>query len=224
MPPARLPKRAVAVLAVLAGLAWVGAVPPPGSASPGAAASAPRAVAQTAPGLAGQFLVATDTLRDPRFARTVIYMVRHDATGAMGLVVNRPVRDMPLGPLLRKFGRDDRGVTGTVRAHYGGPVEIGQGFLLHTAEYATEGTERVAGDIAMTPTPGVLTALGDIARGAGPRKSLFAIGYAGWAPGQLEGEIERGAWITVPADEALLFDEDPARKWDRATARRRITI
>jgi putative transcriptional regulator len=223
MPPARLPKRAVAVLAVLAGLAWVGAVPP-GSASPSAAASAPRAVAQAAPGLAGQFLVATDTLRDPRFARTVIYMVRHDATGAMGLVVNRPVRDMPLGPLLRKFGRDDRGVTGTVRAHYGGPVEIGQGFLLHTAEYATEGTERVAGDIAMTPTPGVLTALGDIARGAGPRKSLFAIGYAGWAPGQLEGEIERGAWITVPADEGLLFDEDPARKWDRATARRRITI
>jgi putative transcriptional regulator len=216
MPPARLPKRAVAVLAVLAGLAWVGAVPP-GSASPSAAA-------QAAPGLAGQFLVATDTLRDPRFARTVIYMVRHDATGAMGLVVNRPVRDMPLAPLLRKFGRDDRGVTGTVRAHYGGPVEIGQGFLLHTAEYATEGTERVAGDIAMTPTPGVLTALGDIARGAGPRKSLFAIGYAGWAPGQLEGEIERGAWITVPADEALLFDEDPARKWDRATARRRITI
>ena len=223
MPPARLPKRAVFVLAVLAGLAWVGAVPP-GSASPSAAAAAPRAVAQAAPGLAGQFLVAADTLRDPRFARTVIYMVRHDATGAMGLVVNRPVRDMPLGPLLRKFGRDDRGVTGTVRAHYGGPVEIGQGFLLHTAEYATEGTERVAGDIAMTPTPGVLTALGDIARGAGPRKSLFAIGYAGWAPGQLEGEIERGAWITVPADEALLFDEDPARKWDRATARRRITI
>ena len=126
--------------------------------------------------------MATETLRAPPFARTVVYVVRHDAAGAMGLVVNRPVRDMPLAPLLRKFGRDDRGVTGTVRAHYGGPVEIGQGFLLHTAEYATEGTERVAGDIAMTPTPGVLTALGDIARGAGPRKSLFAIGYAGWAP------------------------------------------
>ena len=76
----------------------------------------------------------------------------------------------------------------------------------------------------MTPAPGVLTALSDIARGAGPRKSLFAVGYAGWAPGQLEGEIEQGAWITVPADEALLFDDDHARKWDRATARRRITI
>ncbi|MFI5327459.1 MAG: YqgE/AlgH family protein [Candidatus Rokuibacteriota bacterium] len=219
MPPARLLTRAGVVLGVLAGLAWAAAAP-----SSPAAAPAPRAIAQAGPGLAGQFLVATDTLRDPRFARTVIYIVRHDASGAMGLVVNRPVRDMPLGPMLRKFGLDDRGVTGSVRAHYGGPVEIGQGFLLHTAEYATQGTSQIAGDIAMTPTPGVLTALSDIAHGAGPRKSLFAVGYAGWAPGQLEGEIERGAWITVPADEALLFDEDHARKWDRATARRRITI
>ena len=219
MPPAGLLKRAAAGLGVLAGLAWAGAAP-----SSLVAASAPAAIARAGPGLAGQFLVAADTLRDPRFARTVIYMVRHDASGAMGLVVNRPVRDMPLAPLLRKFGLDDRGVTGSVRAHYGGPVDIGQGFLLHTAEYATQGTAQIAGDIAMTPTPGVLTALGDIARGGGPRKSLFAVGYAGWAPGQLEGEIERGAWITVPADEALLFDEDHAGKWDRAMARRRITI
>jgi putative transcriptional regulator len=218
MPPAPL-KRAAAVLGVLAGLAWAPAAP-----SSPAAAIAPRAIAQAGQGLTGQFLVATDTLRDPRFARTVIYVVRHDANGAMGLVVNRPGRDIPLAPLLRKFGLDDRGVTGSVRAHYGGPVEIGQGFLLHTAEYATQGTERVAGDIAMTPAPGVLSALSDIARGAGPRKSLFAVGYAGWGPGQLEGEIERDAWITVPADPALLFDEDHVRKWDRAMARRRLTI
>ena len=220
MPPAPLLKRAAAVaLGGLAGLAWAVTAP-----SSPADAAASRTIAQARPGLAGQFLVATDTLRDPRFARTVIYMVRHDASGAMGLVVNRPVRDMPLAPLLRQFGLDDRGATGSVRAHYGGPVEIGQGFMLHSTEYATQGTERVAGDIALTPAPGVLSALGDLARGAGPRKSLFAVGYAGWAPGQLEGEIERGAWITVPADEALLFDEDPARKWDRAMARRRITI
>ena len=219
MPPARLLKRAAAVLGVLGGLAWAGAAPP----GP-AAAGAERVIAQADRSLAGQFLVATATLRDPRFARTVIYMVRHDATGAMGLVVNRPVRDMPLAPLLRRFGLDERGVTGSVRAHYGGPVDIGQGFILHTAEYAAPGTERVADDIAMTPQPGVLSALSDIARGAGPRKSLFAVGYAGWAPGQLEAEIEQGTWITVPADEALLFDEDPARKWERAMARRRITI
>jgi len=219
MPPARLLPRAALLLGVLLGPAGAGAMP----ASP-AAGGLPRVGPVADQSLAGQFLVATESLRDPRFARTVIYMVRHDATGAMGLVVNRPVRDMPLAPLLRKFGLDDRGVTGSVRAHYGGPVDIGQGFILHTAEYATQGTERVAGDIALTPQPGVLNALSDIARGAGPRKSLFAVGYAGWAPGQLEGEIEQGSWITVPADEALLFDDDATRKWERATARRRITI
>jgi putative transcriptional regulator len=216
MPPARLLKRAAAVLGVLTGLAWAGPAP---------SVPAPRALAQgDSPSLVGQFLVATDALRAPAFAHTVIYMVRDDASGAMGLVVNRPVRDVPVASLLRQFGLDDRGITGSVRAHYGGPVDIGQGFMLHTGEYATQGTQRIAGDIAMTPTPGVLTALRDIARGAGPRRSLFAVGYAGWAPDQLAGEIEQGAWITVPADEALLFDDDHVRKWDRATARRRITI
>lgn len=174
--------------------------------------------------LAGQFLVATETLRDPRFARTVIYMVRHDASGALGLIVNRPVRDVPLAPLLRQFGLDDTGVNGSIRFHYGGPVEPASGFLLHTAEYATAGTERVGGDIAVTvlsPRPEVL---GEIARGGGPRRFLFALGYAGWAAGQLEREIDNGAWITVPADEALLFDDDHAKKWDRAMSRRRLTI
>jgi putative transcriptional regulator len=103
-------------------------------------------------------------------------------------------------------------------------VEPGSAFLLHSAEYATEGTERVAGNVAVTPMPGPPTALADVARGAGPRRFLFLLGYAGWAPGQLEGEIDAGAWITVPADEALLFDDDHARKWERAMARRRITI
>ena len=223
MPLARLLKGAPVALGialgVLAGFVGVGATP----SSPGAG-PAPRALAQSGPSLAGQFLVATDALRSPVFSRTVIYMIRDDANGAMGLVVNRPVRDVPVASLLRQFGLDDRGVTGTVRAHYGGPVDIGQGFMLHTGEYAAQGTELIAGGIAMTPTPGVLTALRDIARGAGPRRSLFAVGYAGWAPGQLAGEIEQGAWITVPADEALLFDDDHTRKWERATARRRINI
>ncbi len=224
MPLARLLTGAPVVLGIalglVAGLAWVGAAP----SSPGASPAPHGLVQGGGPGLAGQFLVATEALRAPAFARTVIYMVRDDASGAMGLVVNRPVRDVPVASLLRQFGLDDRGVTASVRAHYGGPVERGQGFMLHTGEYTTQGTERIAGDIALTPTPGVLTALRDIASGTGPRLSLFAVGYAGWAPGQLAGEIEQGAWITVLADEALLFDDDHASKWDRATARRRINI
>jgi putative transcriptional regulator len=203
-----LPTCAAAVLCALAVLGPVRA----GGGSP---------IAQADKSLAGQFLVATETLRDPRFARTVIYIVRHDASGALGLIVNRPVRDVPLAPLLRQFGLDDTGVSGSVRLHYGGPVEGGRGLMLHTAEYATEGTERVAGDIAVTSHPEVLR---DIGLGAGPRRFLFALGYAGWAAGQLEREIDNGAWITVPADESLLFDDDHARKWDRAMARRRLTI
>jgi len=181
-------------------------------------------ITQADKSLAGQFLVATETLRDPRFARTVIYMVRHDASGALGLIVNRPVQDVPLVPLLRRFGLDDRGVNGTIRLHYGGPVEPTRGFFLHTAEYATEGTERVAGDLAVTPLTPRPVVLGDIAHGAGPRRFLFALGYAGWAAGQLEREIDSGAWITVPADETLLFDDDHTKKWDRAMSRRRLTI
>jgi putative transcriptional regulator len=218
MPPARPRRCAALALWVLAGLAG----PAPG---PSGAAEAPalRASRPAGPSLAGQLLVATESLRDPRFAHTVVYVVQHDASGAMGLIVNRPIRELLLAPLLRQFGLDDRGVTGSVLAHYGGPVERRLGFFLHSAEYATTGTERIAADIALTPQPGVPGLLADLARGAGPRKSLFALGYAGWAPGQLEGEIDQGSWITVPADPALLFDEDAARKWDRATARR-LTI
>jgi putative transcriptional regulator len=218
MPPARPLRRTAVALCVLAALAWPAAAPPGAVEAP-----APRASVQAGPSLAGQLLVATETLRDPRFARTVVYVLRHDASGAMGLIVNRPVRELPLASLLRQFGLDDRGVAGAVLAHYGGPVELRLGFFLHTAEYATQATERIAGDIAMTPQPGVPRVLADLAHGAGPRKSLFVLGYAGWAPGQLEGEIDQGSWITVPADPALLFDEDTARKWERATARR-LTI
>lgn len=215
------PRRSVVALAVgalLAGLGGPGAAPPaPATALTG------LVTAQGEPSLVGRLLVASEALRDPRFARTVVYVVRHDDKGAMGLIVNRPVRDLPLAPLLRKFGLSDEGVTGTVRAHYGGPVELRLGFVLHSAEYARPETERIAGDIALTSEEAVPGVLSDIAHGAGPRQSLFALGYAGWAPNQLEGEIERGSWIAVPADPALVFDTDHTHKWERAIARR-LTI
>lgn len=184
-------------------------------------------VAQAGKSLAGQFLVSTEDMPDPRFARTVIYMLRHDASGALGLIVNKPRQEVPLAPILRHFGLDDRGVTMSIRLHYGGPVEPAAPFLLHSAEYATEGTEPIVGNVAVTPLgppTGRPLALANIARGAGPRRFLFLLGYAGWAPRQLEGEIDAGAWISVPADEALLFDDDASRKWERAMALRRITI
>jgi putative transcriptional regulator len=171
--------------------------------------------------LTGQLLAAAEKLDGSPFARTVVYVVRHDAGGAFGLVINRPGPEVRLGPLLREFGLDDRGVTGRIRVHGGGPVEPGRGLVLHTAEYAIAGTERLAGDVALTSHPAVLA---DIARGTGPRRYRFLQGYAGWRGGQLEGEIDAGAWITVSADLDILFDDDYATKWDRATARRRLSI
>ena len=184
-------------------------------------ALAGAAAARDAGGLAGQLLVATDDLRDPRFHRTVIDLVRHDATGALGLVVNRPLGDVPLARVLEQFGAQERGAPGTLRVHHGGPVEPGRAFMLHTADYAGRETQVIKDGVAVTGHPDVLDAL---ARGQGPRRALFALGYAGWAPGQLEGELGRGAWIVVPADEALVFDDDAAGKWERAMARRKIDL
>jgi len=167
-------------------------------------------------GLAGQFLVAADAMGDPRFVETVILMIQHDATGAMGLVVNRPVGDVPIAKLLEGVGLDGSGIRGSVRLHYGGPVEPRQGLILHTADYAIQGTLRVAKGIALTVEPEILRAIG---AGKGPKRYLIALGYAGWGAGQLESEIKAGAWVTVPADEALVFDEEYKTKWERAKAR-----
>ena len=172
-------------------------------------------------GLAGQLLVATEQMQDPRFLHTVIYMVRHDDDGALGLVVNRPLGDLPLADVFERLGLGHRDVSGRIRVHYGGPVEPGRAFVLHTSDYTGTGSEVIAGGIALTVRPEVLDAIAD---GKGPRRSLFALGYAGWAAGQLEGEIQRGGWISVLSDEALVFDDDHERKWERAMARRRIDL
>ena len=173
------------------------------------------------PGLTGQLLVATDELRDPRFVHTVIYMVRHDAGGAMGLVVNRAVGQVTFRELLDHLGTDSAGVRGELRLHYGGPVDGTRGFVLHTSDYTIEGTQVVADGIALTSQPEILRAMGT---GAGPRLTLFALGYAGWAAGQLEAEIKAGYWIGVPADEELVFGNETDKKWDRAMARRMFTL
>jgi len=172
-------------------------------------------------GLAGQFLVAADEMGDPRFVRTVILMIRHDATGAMGLVVNRPVGEAPIARLLEGIGLDATGARGDVRLHYGGPVEPQQGLTLHTTEFSIDGTSQVTGGIAVTGNPEILRAIG---MGRGPKRYLVALGYAGWARGQLEGEMKAGAWVAVPADAALTFDEDSEKKWERAMARRQVVL
>jgi len=171
--------------------------------------------------LTGELLVATADMRDPRFAQTVIYMVRHDATGAQGLVVNRPLGEVPLARLLEQMHMDGVGATEMIRLHGGGPVERLRVFVLHTGDYTADGTIAVKDGIALSVEPDILAA---IAGGKGPRRRLFVLGYAGWAPGQLEAEIEAGAWARAGADEAMLFDPDHDKKWERALARRKIDL
>ena len=167
--------------------------------------------------LAGRLLVAAPSMSDPRFAGTVILLVRHDRNGAFGLVVNRAIGRGPIADLLEGAGQDGQGVEGEIAVHYGGPVEPRLGFVVHSADYVGPGTERVGERFAMTAEPAVLRAIG---QGNGPKKRFFAFGYCGWAPDQLESELKRNDWVTVPADDSLVFGENLDEVWKRAFERR----
>jgi putative transcriptional regulator len=185
------------------------------------AADRPAVSAAGFQSVAGQLLVATEVIRDPRFHRTVIYVVHHDPTGAMGVIVNRKLGEVPLARVLEDAGEAADNVTGRIDVHYGGPVEQTRGLVLHTADYAGDGTLRLGDGMALTVDATILRALG---AGAGPRRSLFVLGYAGWAPSQLDQELAKGAWAIVPTDEALVFGDDHGKKWERAMGRRGIRL
>jgi putative transcriptional regulator len=171
--------------------------------------------------LAGRLLVATESMGDRRFTRTVIYLVRHDPAGALGVIVNVPIAEVPFDRLLRMYGLQALPGSGQVRVHYGGPVDETSAHVVHTPEWTGETTIAVDGGFAVTADPGVLQAM---ARGAGPRRALVCLGRAGWAPGQLDAELETGAWAVASTDERLLFDEDPKQKWIEAMARRILKL
>jgi putative transcriptional regulator len=172
--------------------------------------------ADTAP-LTGQLLIAAPTIGDPRFAHTVILMVKHDKDGALGIVINRPVGEESIASLLEGTGEDVSGIEGNLRVFAGGPVQPDLGFVVHSAEYRRDETIDVDGRVAMTASRQILR---DIGHHRGPQKVLFALGYAGWGPGQLEGEIARKDWFTTPEEPKLIFDDDREHLWDDAMARR----
>jgi putative transcriptional regulator len=182
--------------------------------------AAPEGPASSA-SLTGQLLVALPELEDPRFTKTVIYLVKHDSRGAVGVILNRPLGDIPIAVLLKQAGLPASGVKGSVKLHVGGPVEATRVSVLHSDDYKGPDTSVVAGGIAITSEPGILQA---IAAGKGPRRAHFNVGFAGWGPGQLEGEIKDGYWLTVPADDAIVFDDAYETKWDRAMAKRKISL
>jgi putative transcriptional regulator len=171
--------------------------------------------------LTGQLLVATPEIQDPHFAESVIYMVKHDAEGAMGLIINKPIAKGQIDDLLKSSGRKTQGSRKSIVIHYGGPVGQHQGFLLHTDDYSIDSTTKVSNGIAMTANVKMLEAL---AGGKGPRQSLFMLGYTGWAPGQLEAELKINSWFIVPGDKALIFGADADKKWRQAVDKRQVPL
>lgn len=173
--------------------------------------------------LDGHFLIAMPGMQDSRFQRTVVFLCAHSADGAMGITINQPApqitfRDLlvqldviPEGPEIRLPSSASR-----MQVHRGGPVETTRGFVLHSSDYFIENsTLPIDEHVCLTATLEILKA---IAAGSGPENAMLALGYAGWAPGQLETEIQANGWLHCPATPDLIFDEELDRKYDRALA------
>jgi putative transcriptional regulator len=160
------------------------------------------------------------TMGDPRFTRTIIYVCAHSAEGALGIIVNRPARQISFPDLLVQLRviKPEESIRLPPRAAatqvlQGGPVETGRGFVLHSADFFDQSTLPVDDNICLTATVDILRA---IASGKGPKRAVLALGYAGWAPGQLDQEIQANGWLSCPADPGLLFDDDLDSKYIRS--------
>jgi putative transcriptional regulator len=182
-----------------------------------------RADAPPPTSLEGQFLIAMPSLREGPFARSVVYVCAHRDDGAMGIVINQRAEEIEFSRLLAQLDIVPEAETirlppraQAVRVLRGGPVETGRGFVLHSSDYGVnDSTVKVGEHVCLTATLDILRA---IAEGNGPSQAVLALGYAGWASGQLESELLANGWLTCPADAALIFDPDLDRKYDRALA------
>lgn len=165
--------------------------------------------------LQGQFLIAMPSMGDERFQQSVIYICAHSEEGAMGLVVNRPADHITFSELLDQLSIEAAGPA-RVPIHVGGPVETGRGFVLHSPDYAGTGSTLTVGEgVELTATVDILRAIAD---GAGPRRKLLVLGYAGWGPGQLEAEIAANGWLVCEGGPELIFEAQADEKWSRALA------
>lgn len=160
--------------------------------------------------LAGRLLIAMPGMGDPRFQRSVIFVCAHSDEGAMGLIINKSAGDLSFPGMLEHLGIKTMRGGRDIRVRFGGPVERGRGFVLHSDDWGGEATMRVPGGLRMTATLDILEAM---AGGGGPARALLALGYSGWGPGQLEDEIGRNDWLVAePGAELVFSDEDPG-KW-----------
>jgi len=167
--------------------------------------------------LEGKLLIALPGMADDRFAQTVIYMCAHSPKGAMGIVINKPIPGLTFSEVMKQLKIDTTPSTTELPILYGGPVETGRGFVLHSGDYeGSDSTLPVSENISLTATLDILRAIAD---GRGPKHVLFALGYAGWAPGQVEGEFQSNGWLHCEADPGLVFGVSPDAKWRAALQR-----
>lgn len=164
--------------------------------------------------LTGNLLIAMPGMGDPRFEHSVVFMCAHSDEGAMGLIVNKPAPEVALHDVLDQLEISPESDVAKKPVHYGGPVEMARGFVLHSGEYSSRlQTLEVSHAFGMSATVDILE---DIAKGQGPRKSLVMLGYSGWGPGQLEDEIGRNGWLTCDATTDLVFGTGDPDKWSEA--------
>lgn len=161
--------------------------------------------------LCGKLLIAMPGMSDPRFEKSVVYMCSHSDDGAMGLIINKPTPEVTFANLLKQLSIETLPEASKTPIHFGGPVEVGRGFVLHTADYdLDEITLQVDEQFGMTATRDILT---DIANDEGPEQALLGLGYSGWGAGQLEHEIQQNGWLTCDATLDVVFDVPDADKW-----------
>lgn len=168
--------------------------------------------------LTGALLIAMPGMPDPRFDHAVVLMCAHSPEGAMGLIINKPTPDLSAAMIFDQLDVDTRDTPPSMPVHFGGPVEVGRGFVLHSLDFRSDiATMEIGSDFGVTTTLDVLEA---IASGQGPRDVLLTLGYAGWGPGQLEEEISRNGWLTAPGPcpRDLVFAPDSDGKWASALA------
>ena len=161
--------------------------------------------------LAGKLLIAMPGMGDPRFQRSVILICAHSDEGTMGLIINKPASELSFSGLLDHLGIKTAGGGRDIRVRFGGPVERGRGFVLHSDDWAGgDASLQVPGGLRMTATIDILEAL---ASGKGPEQALLALGYSGWGGGQLEGELLRNDWLICDPGAELVFSDEDTAKW-----------
>lgn len=170
--------------------------------------------------LTGQFLLAMPHMQDPRFEKVVIYICGHDTNGAMGLVVNKHLGNLTLKGLLEYLNLPQESMKRDLPIYFGGPIDTGRGFVLHSDDFTHPGTVNLGNHISLTATVDVLQS---IAEGDGPKDCLLAMGYVGWGPGQLDSELHSNRWLQVEADPETLFMIPIEKKWETAIAKLGVT-